>query len=106
MAMSVTQRASSLTLFDVPKLARDCIDRLRRLGIGRVQFKSFTVINGRMQVHLVYFHALDSLNAEIDSRGCDALYGVFFHYRLVVNESCELVWVKWQRDERQRGRIC
>jgi hypothetical protein len=82
------------SLFELPDLVRKCIDVLKDNGIGRVYPEKVTVLNGKLQVHIAYFRALDTVRAEEFNRGVDLKIGLYIQYRLPVCDQCEIVWTK------------
>ncbi len=83
-----------LSLFDLPKLLRDCMDTLHDQGIGRAQFIYLMIGNdGRLQLHISYFAALLRLPAEVFKQGVD-VNGRYCCYRLFVNHAIDVVWIK------------
>lgn len=87
-------QAGELSLFDLPVLIRRCIDTLKVRGIGRTQLKCILIVEGKLQLHIHYFNALDALGAEQFERGVDLRYGLYLRYRLPVCSEVDIVWVK------------
>jgi hypothetical protein len=89
-------QANELSLFDLPALIRRSIDTLKLFGIGRVTLKCILIVDGKLQLHIHYFHALDKVRAERVATGSDGLG----HYEVfqLENTDIDIVWTKVWRN--------
>lgn len=83
--------AGEISLFDMPALMRQCIDALKAKGMGRVELHHLVVVNGKLQLHIKYFRALDRIGERIGI-GYDVQTGHYACFALPVNAVIEVVW--------------
>ena len=89
-------KKSEISLFDLPKLMYLAMDTLKKqYRIGRVFPQKIIINDGKVQLHIQYFSALDNIkSAELFNRGLDLNTGLYQQYRLVISNECEVVWTK------------
>lgn len=89
-------RKTEISLFDLPKLMYLAMDTLKKqYRIGRVLPQKIIINDGKVQLHIQYFNALDSIkSAELFNRGLGLNTGLYQQYRLAVSSECEIVWTK------------
>jgi hypothetical protein len=87
-------KKAEISLFNLPTLLYRCLHTLKQNNIGYGQPEKVMIENQKVQVHIHYFPALDTLNAEQYERGVDLRDGLYVRYRLPVCAECDIVWVK------------